>query len=139
GPSRVVVKSHAGEIMLAIEQVRPDGGSDEMRDDLGQQPGLPAAEVEQNSRNDEMQGEGDETIEMFLFMVQKRIQAHRVEKHEHVAEQNGERMTHEQVVAAFGWRRFDELLLGHDGIRTDLRTPELGVMVVMMVMGTPPD
>ncbi len=86
-----------------------------------------------------MRDEGDEAVEMLLRMIQKRVEAHRVEKHEHVAEEDRERMPDEQVPAALVRGGLVELLLGHDGIRPDLRAPELGVVVVMVVVRAAPD
>jgi hypothetical protein len=48
-------------------------------------------------------------------------------------------MAHKQVLEAQGLRRLQELLAGHDGIRANVGTAELRVMVVMVIVRASPN
>jgi hypothetical protein len=62
-----------------------------------------------------------------------------VKKHENVPEQDGEGMTHKQVFEALRPGRTQEICPGHYGKRTDMGTAELGVVLVMVVVGASPN
>ena len=94
--------------MLRIEEIGPDGIRDEMRDDLGQQPCLPAKIDQQQHRDAGMHQKGEQTVEMLPRLGDKRPQAHAMQEHKQVAKENGQRMTHEKVDEA---RRFGCLLI----------------------------
>ena len=48
-------------------------------------------------------------------------------------------MAHEEVFYPPGLGTLQEMFLGHDGERTDMRTLQLGIVIVMMVMRAAPD
>ena len=48
-------------------------------------------------------------------------------------------MAHEEVLEAGPSRRFQVLLDGHNGIRTNMGTAELGIVIVMVVVGAAPN
>ena len=48
-------------------------------------------------------------------------------------------MAHEEVFEAGASRRFQVILEGHNRIRTDMGTPQLGIVIVMVVVGATPN
>jgi hypothetical protein len=67
------------------------------------------------------------------------VKAHAVHKNEKVPEQNSQRMAHEEVLKAGAFGCSDILLDGHEGIGTDMRTPEFGIVMVVVVVGASPN
>ena len=123
-PSGVVVEGNPREIMLGVKQIGPNRGGDEVRNDLYENQRHPATEPEQRARDGKVDDQGHEAIQMPLGIIVERIETHSEQKHEHITEQDGERMPDEKIATAFPRRRFDKLLLGHDGIRANLRSAQ---------------
>ena len=90
--------------MLRVKKVGADRATDEVRDGLREQQGLPAEKVKETRGDGEVSKQRDETIRMFAWVIEKRVQAHAVEEHENVAEKNGQRMADEQVGKTFSAR-----------------------------------
>ncbi len=133
-PARIVPKGDASEVMLCIKEVSSNRAGDEMRNDLGQQKRLPAKEPSERCPNREVHDQRNQAIRVLPPVVEKRIQAHPVKKDKNVAEEDGERMTHEQVGEALALSGVEKLRLGHDRKGSDMRTSELGVVIVMVVV-----
>lgn len=76
---------------------------------------------------------------MFYRIISERINAHAEDKHEDVTEQNRKRMTNEQINKALGRWRPEVLVFRHDRKGADVRTAQLGIVIMVMVMGTAPD
>ena len=74
-----------------------------------------------------------------VVFVEEGINTHPVSEHEKVSKEDGQRVTHEQIIKAFFRRWSEELGLGHDGEGANMRAEELGVMIVVMVMRGSPD
>jgi hypothetical protein len=85
-----------------------------------------------------MDDDGDETVEVFARVIVERINAHPLEKHENVTEQDRERMPHEEIHEPFAGRTAPILVGGHDRVRTDVGAAQFGIMVVVMVVRTAP-
>ena len=62
-----------------------------------------------------------------------------MQENKNIAEQNSQRMPHEQVFKPLGLRRLQILRPGHDGKGADVRAAELGIVFVVVVVGTAPD
>ncbi len=97
-PAGAVVKGNAGEIVLRVKQIRPDGAARQSaeRCSVSNSAGQPKNQVS-NTAKLKVHHRGDQAILMFARLVEKRINAHAPEKHEHIAEQDGQRMAHEQI------------------------------------------
>src|SRR5688500_9524911 len=78
-------------------------------------------------------------IEMLPPISQEWAQAHPIKEHEHVSEEDRKGVPREQILEAFAFGRLQILLLGHDRKRSDMRPPELRIMLVMIIVGTAPD
>ena len=76
---------------------------------------------------------------MPLRIIQKRIDAHAIQKHEDISKSDRSRMPDEKVASPFSLGRFQKLRFGHDRERPDVRPAQLRIVVVMIVMRTPPD
>ena len=90
--------------MLGVKKISADRATDEVRDGLREQQGLPAEEVKEARGNGEVSKQRDYAIRMFARIIEKRVQAHAVEEHENVAEKDGQRMADEEVGEAFSAR-----------------------------------
>lgn len=86
-----------------------------------------------------MDDERNEAIGVFPGIIEARVDTHPVKENEDVAEEDGERMPHEKVLETSAGRGFKVLGLGHDRKRTDVRAAKLGVVAVMMIVGTAPN
>ena len=75
---------------------------------------------------------------MLARFVEKRVNAHPVEKHKNITKQNREGMSHEEIIEALPFRGLQIIILRHDGKGTDVRAAQLGVVVVVVVVGTAP-
>jgi hypothetical protein len=76
---------------------------------------------------------------MFFWIIEERIEAHSVKEHKNIPEQDRQRMTHKQVMKAFGLRRLQILGPGHYGKRANMGTAELGVVIMMVVVRASPN
>ena len=83
--------------MLGVKKVGADRATDEMRDGLRQQQGLPAEKVEQACGDGDVRDQRHGAIRMFARVIEKRVQAHPIEEHENVAEKNGQWMADKEV------------------------------------------
>jgi len=86
-----------------------------------------------------MQDHGDEAVNPFARIIEEWIDAHAVKKNEEVTEEDGQWMPHEQVIEPLGLGGFQKIRRRHDRKGTDVRAAQLGIVVVMMVVGTAPD
>src|SRR5439155_18853118 len=75
---------------------------------------------------------------MLPHIGQEWVQALPVKKHEDISEQDSERMPRKQIPEAFPCGRLQILLLGHDRKRPDMCPPELGIMLMMIIMRAAP-
>src|SRR5690349_12547814 len=71
--------------------------------------------------------------------VEERIDAHAEQEDKNVAEEDGERMPHEQVIETASSPGIVELFPGHNGKGPDVRAVGPGIVVVMMIVGAAPD
>ena len=78
--------------MLGVEEISADAVHHKMRHDLGQHQHLPAAENEEHSADGKMDHHRQEAVEMFEGMINERLDAHPMKKHEKVAKHNGQGM-----------------------------------------------
>ena len=90
--------------MLGIKKVGSNGVGDEEWNGKSQQQRQPAKEMKNRHRENEVQYEGDQAIVVFSRFVEEGIKTHSMKKHENIPEQDGQRMTHEQVIEAFRLR-----------------------------------
>ena len=105
-----------------------------MGNNLGQHERLPAKETSERRSDHEMCDKGNEAIKVFPAVVEKWIEAHPVEKYENVAEQDSERMAHEQIGQALAPGDVEKLRLGHDRKGANMRTAQLGVVIMMVIV-----
>lgn len=138
-PGGLIAKDHPGEVVLHVEQVGSSGARDETGQGLDQEQRLPAKAEEENSADARVRRHSDETIPVFAGMMEARSQAHAEEKDEDVAKQDRQGMALEQVPKSSAARRPVKRLGGHDREGSDVGPAELGIVVVMMVMGRTPD
>ena len=101
GPAGLVAKGNVGKVMLSVKEVSADGVSDEVRDGLGEEQSLPAEEQSDGNTDGDVNEQGDQAIKVFAGIVEERINAHPINEHEEVAEEDGEGMAHELVFKAF--------------------------------------
>jgi hypothetical protein len=120
--------------MLGVKQVTSNGAGGKVRYDQGQQERWPAKEPGNGYRQQNVHKERHQAVIVFPQPGEGGIQAHPIQKHEDIPKQNGQGMTHKQVLKAQGFRRLQVLRLGHDGIRANMRTSELRVVIVMVVV-----
>lgn len=125
--------------MLRVKKVRADGVNDEMRDGLREQKSLPVKEQNQSDPDHHVTDESDKTVKMLARMIEKRVQAHAVEEHEDVTEEDRHWMPNKKIAESLAGRGFQELRTGHDRKRANVRPPQLRIMIVMVVVRTAPD
>ena len=90
--------------MLGIKQISSNGVGDEEWNGQSQQQRQPAKEMNNCHRDNEVQHKSDQAIVMLARLVEERIKTHPVKKYENIPEQDGQRMTHKQVIKAFRLR-----------------------------------
>lgn len=71
--------------------------------------------------------------------AEKRLQAHTIKEHGKISENHGKRMPYRKISALLAFAGFFKLLFRHDRIRPDTGRKKLGVMIMMMIVGTFPD
>jgi hypothetical protein len=76
---------------------------------------------------------------MTLSVRQEGLQAHPKNEYCHVTEQDVQRMPGGTISKSLGPGRLAIILHGHDGVGTDGSCKKLGIITVMIVMGTLPD
>jgi len=103
-PASIVVEGHARKVVLGIEEVASHSARNEVRDELSQQQCLPANEQGERYPDHNVHHQSQQAIIVFPRMIEKRINAHPVEEHENIAEQDGQRVAHEQVQNALPLR-----------------------------------
>src|SRR5258706_914259 len=99
-PAGFVAKRSAGKVVLGVEEVGADGGSDEVRDGLCEQQGLPAEKQSDRDADGNVNHQRDQAIEVLAWIIDERIDTHPVNEHEHVSEQDRERMADELIFKA---------------------------------------
>jgi len=139
GPACIVAEGHSREIVLRVKKVAADGAGEKVGNHHGEQQPWPADQEEERRGDDEMNHEGDEAIEMFTRIGDAGVQAHSVKKDKEVAEQNRQRMPHEQILEACDFGRPHEMRAGHDRKRPNMRAAQLRIVGVMMVVRAAPD
>ena len=118
-PAQLVAKRNIREIMLGIEQIRPNREANKTRDSLRQQQRRTSAKIEQCRCHSQMHNQSNQAVKMFARVIKKWVEAHSPDKHERITEQNGERMANKKVESPFIRRGFYKLFLRHDGERAD--------------------
>lgn len=103
-PAGIVVKRHARKVVLGVKQVSSNSVRDEVRNDLSQQQRRPAKEISNRHRDHDVYHERDQAIKVFARIIDERIKTHPVEKRENIPEQDGQWMTHKQVLKSPGLR-----------------------------------
>src|SRR5580692_8058112 len=103
--AKVQPERYAGEIVLGVKETTSNGAGDQMREDQRQQKRGPAEAADDDHRQREVPEDREQAVIMFSWPGDEGIETHAMEKHEDVPEQNGQGMTHEQVIEAHALRR----------------------------------
>lgn len=101
-PAGIVSKGHARKVVLGVKEVSSNGVRDEVRNHLSQQQRRPAEEISNRHRDHDVSQKRDQAITVFPRVIDERIKTHPVEKRENIPEQDGQWMTHKQVLESFG-------------------------------------
>lgn len=123
GPARTIIESNTGEIVLSVKQISSDGTGNEVRDQLGQYQRGPAKEISEGHRNHEVHRESNKAIVVCSRIAEGRSDTHPIKKHDGITEQDGQRMTHEQILKALGLGGLQILISRHNRKRSNVRTP----------------
>ena len=81
----------------------------------------------------------DCAVEMSSWVSPEWIQAQPPEEHENVPEKDGKRVAGKEVREPLGFGGFQKLLLRHDWEGPNVRAAELGIVLVMVIVGTAPN
>src|SRR4029079_8621512 len=114
-PAGFVAIGNLGKVVLSVEEVGANGASDEVRDRLREQQGLPAEEQSDGDTDQNVNHQCNQAVEVFPPIVDEWTQAHPVNKHEKIPEQDSQRMADELISKAFASRGLQILGLGHHG------------------------
>ena len=139
GPTRLVAKGNAGKIVLSVEEIGADGVSDEVRNGLREQQRLPPKEQGESNADYNVNEQSNQAIQVFAGIINEGVEAHSVNEHEQISKQDGERMAHELVFEAFYLGGPQILLPRHNRKGADVRAPQFGIMVMMIIMGAAPN
>jgi hypothetical protein len=86
-----------------------------------------------------MQQEGGNGIHILSRGIEEGQNDHSKEEHGDIAEQNGERVAHEQIEQPFGEKSFPVLVAGHNGKRADVGAAQFAIVAVVIIVRTAPN
>lgn len=125
--------------MLRVKEVTPNRIQNKVGNRLREKQGKPPSEVYEGRSDEEMKQQCQKAVPIPLGIPDERHGTHSDAEDEEVAEEDRQRMPHEEIPPPVARRRLQKMTLRHDRERTDVGATKLRIVLVMMSVRTAPD